>query len=144
MEFKDLSNEKINQSAKKAPKPKETKEVLINDVVFIFDNDTEENFDNIQNFQQLLLLDKKKPNLLIGVKPPLYSAFKASVNKNIEVYVEMDDDVIFKNPAFSPDKENPVRIVSNVYPKSLGSMSVIIADFMDGEFALTNHLKIVK
>ena len=38
MEFKDLSNEKINQSAKKAPKPKETKEVLINDVLFIFDN----------------------------------------------------------------------------------------------------------
>ena len=135
------NNDKIDNGAKNAPTEKE---VLIGDVVFVFDGeDKEENFDNIQSFQQVLALDAKKPNLLIRVKPPLYSAFK-SKDKNIEPYVKLDDEVVFKNPAFSPDKENPTRTILNVYPKSLGSMSVIVADFYDGDYALTNHLKVIQ
>lgn len=143
MEFKDIGNEKKQKSVKKTPIEKiKGKEVLINDVIFIFDaEDKEENYDNLKTLQDVIALDIKKPNLLLGISPSLYSAFKSSVTKNIETYIDKGDTVIYKNISFSPDKKNLPKVVENVIIKSLGNMSVIIAEFEGGDFALTTHLK---
>lgn len=143
MEFKNaIKNE--TQSVKETPKQLlKGKHILINDVYFIFnEEDTEENYDNIKTLEDVLALDRKKPNILLGIKPPLFSAFKPLGSPiNINTYVSKGDNVIYRKPEFSPIKENPILIVDNVIIKSLGSMSVIVAEFNNGDFSLTNLLK---
>ena len=144
MEFKNLTNE-VNK--KKGVKTTSTtkvhgKKILIGDVTFLVDEtDTEEDYDTLKTLQDVLALYRKKPNVILGVDPPLYSAFVSSANQSIETYVDIGDQVVYKNKGFSPDKKNNPMIVSNVEIKSLRNMSVIIATFDDGEFSITNHLK---
>lgn len=143
MEFKNaIKNE--TQSVKETPKQTlKGKHILINDVYFIFDEeDKEENYDNIKTLEDVLKLDRKKPNILLGIKPPLFSAFKPIGSPiNINTYVSKGDTVVYSKPEFSPIKENPVLVVENVIIKSLGTMSVIVAEFSNGDFSLTNLLK---
>ena len=88
------------------------------------------------------MLDRKKPNVLLGIKPPLFSAFKPVGSPiNINTYVSKGDTVVYRKPEFSPIKGNPVLTVDNVIIKSLGNMSVIVAEFSNGDFSLTNLLK---
>ena len=119
------------------------KHILINDVYFVFDEeDTEENYDNVSTLEDVLALDRKKPNILLGVVPPLFSAFvPVGEPINIQTYVNKGDSVVYRKKEFSPIKENPALLVDNVVIKSLGNMSVIIAEFSNGDFSLTNLLK---
>ena len=80
MEFKNAIESK-KTSVKETPKQTlKGKHILINDVYFIFDEeDKEENYDNLKTLQDVIALDIKKPNLLLGISPPLYSAFKSSI-----------------------------------------------------------------
>ena len=142
MKLKNVINEKKRSVKATQQRPLKGKQVLINDVVFIFDEeDKEEDFTNLTTLQDVIKLDKKKPNLLLAISPPLYSTFKSTVTKNIEPYVEVGDIVVYKNIAFAPDKKIVPFTVSAVVIKSLGNMSVIIAEFESGGFALTTQLK---
>ena len=143
MEFKNAIESK-KTGVKETPKQTlKGKHILINDVYFIFDEeDKEENYDNIKTLEDVLMLDRKKPNVLLGIKPPLFSAFKPVGSPiNINTYVSKGDTVIYRKPEFSPIKGNPVLMVDNVIIKSLGNISVIVAEFSNGDFSLTNLLK---
>jgi hypothetical protein len=52
-------------------------------------------------------------------------------------YVKVGDKVKYTNPRQADIPSNPVRTISNVYFKSLTDMSVIVAEFEEGDFALT-------
>lgn len=114
------------------------KQVLIDDsVVFSYDTNGEDiDFDSIRTLEDVLSLHAAKPNILLGITPPLYSAFMSNVG-GIVPYVKVGDKVKYKNPAQADYPSNPVRTVSDVYIKSLKDMSVIVAEFEEGDFALT-------
>lgn len=139
----DLQNAIDNQTAgaKTVPIKGAQAQVTIGDVILVYNaEDHEVDFESIKTLEDVLALDAKKPNVLLHTKPPLFSAFKGK-GKTIETYVNVGDRVIYKNPAFSPIKENPVLVVSKLEIKNLTTMTVIIATFEGGDFALTNHLK---
>ena len=71
MEFKNAIESK-KTGVKETPKQTvKGKHILINDVYFVFDEeDKEENYDNIKTLEDVLMLDRKKPNILLGIKPP--------------------------------------------------------------------------
>lgn len=117
------------------------KQVLIdNSVVFSYDTSGEdEDFDSIRTLQDVLHLHLAKPNILLGITPPLYSAFMNNVG-GIVSYVKVGDKVKYKNPKQADLPDNPIRTISAVYFKSLGDMSVICAEFEEGDYSLTNLL----
>ena len=144
MNFKNAIEQK-ETGVKVTPKKTKVKgkHILINDVYFVFDEeDTEENYDNVTTLEDVLALDRKKPNILLGVIPPLFSAFvPVGEPINIQTYVSKGDSVVYRKKEFSPIKENPTLLVTNLLVKSLGTMSVIIAEFDNGDYSLTNLLK---
>ena len=125
-----------------ASRPRKTigKQVLVdNSVVFTYDTSDTENYDNIRTLEDVLSLHAAKPNVLIGIHPQLYSAFMDTTG-GIVPYVKVGDKVKYKNPRQADVTGNPVRTISNVYFKSIGDMSVIVAEFEEGDYALTNLL----
>jgi hypothetical protein len=113
------------------------KQVLVdNSVVFTYDTGDTENYDNIRTLEDVLTLHEAKPNVLLGIHPPLYSAFMNTTG-GIVPYVKVGDKVKYTNPRQADIPSNPVRTISNVYFKSLTDMSVIVAEFEEGDFALT-------
>jgi hypothetical protein len=119
------------------------KQVLVdNSVVFSYDTDGEsENYDNIRTLEDVLILHTAKPNVLLGITPPLYSAFMNNTG-GIVSYVKVGDKVKYKNPKQADISTNPIRTISSVYFKSLGDMSVICAEFEEGDYSLTNLLTV--
>lgn len=140
MNLQDAINNQTD-STKTVLKKGATAHVTIDDVILVYNADDHEvDFSKIKTLQDVLKLSESKPNVLLHINPPLFSAYK-SKTKGIETYVNIGDKVIYRNPSFSPIKENPVLTVSKLEIKSLKSMSVIIASFEEGDFALANHLK---
>lgn len=138
----NLQNAIDNQQVgvKIAPPKGAQAHVTIGDVILIYNaEDHEIDFSNLKTLEDVLKLDESKPNVLLHVKPPLFSAYKGK-DKTIETYVRVGDKVKYRNPAFSPIKENPVLTVSKVELKNLTNMTVVIASFEEGDFSLANHL----
>lgn len=120
------------------------KQVLIdNSVVFTYDTLGEaEDYDSIRTLEDVIDLHKAKPNILLGIHPPLYSAFQDNIG-GIVPYVKVGDKVRYKNPRQADIPSNPIRTISSVYFKSLGDMSVICAEFEEGDYSLTNLLFVI-
>lgn len=117
------------------------KEITINDVIVYVDaEDTEEDYDNIKTIEELIVLSNKKPNVILGFKPSLYSTFKSKTTKCIETYVNKGDTVTYRSPVLAPDKKNVVVDVEEIGLKSLGSMSIVYAKLTNGDTCLTTHL----
>lgn len=136
-----LNNEVKHISAKTAPKDTNV-HILINDVVCVYNGeDHEVNFEDVKTFEDVLTLNKKKPNILLYTKPALYSAFRAKGTMNLETYVNIGDKVKYKNDHSSPIEGNPALVVEKLELKSLGDMAVIIATLEGGDYAVTNYLK---
>jgi hypothetical protein len=115
---------------------------MIGDVVVVYNGeDHEVDFDKIRTFEDVLRLDKTKPNILLHTKPQLFSAFRTKASNSIDTYVSVGDRVVYKNNAVSPIKGNPPQLVVGLELKSLGDMAVVVAMFESQDYALANHLK---
>lgn len=113
---------------------------LKNNVYLITEEDDEEDLDLITTLEDVILLQKRKPQLILGFKPNLYSEFFDKKTGIIKQYVFKGNIVVVKDKFKSRAVDNIPRIVKDVYLKSLHNMTVIIAELDDGDFQLSNRL----
>lgn len=145
MEFHNAVNEPPKDIKTKVYRPPKVQgvEVLVDDsVVFIYDKGDTESYDNIRTLADVIELHSAKPNVLLGIKPALYSSFMDN-RGNIVPYVKVGDRVKYKLDKHADENTNPIKTISRVYFKSLGDMSIICADFVEGSYALTHLLTVV-
>jgi hypothetical protein len=116
---------------------------LNNGVVVILVKDAEEDYSTIKTIQDVLELDKKKPNNIVGLNPPIYHEFIDRAKKTINLFVN-EGDLVTVNRKFMDKKGDIPRRVEKVYIKSLNNMSVIVAQLDDKELCLTNRLIVCK
>ena len=116
---------------------------LQGDVSVILVKDAEEDYSTILTIQDVLELDKRKPNNIVGLSPPIYHEYIDRAKKTINLFVKVDDLVTVKSK-FMDNKGHIPRRVKKVYVKSLNNMSVIIAELDDKELYLTYRLEVCK
>lgn len=114
-----------------------------NNVSVILVKDLEEDYSTIKTIHDVLELDKKKPNNIVGLLPAIYYEFIDRANKTINTFVKVGD-LVTVNRKFMDKKGDIPRQVKKVYSKSLNNMTVILAELDDKEVYLTNRLIVCK
>lgn len=104
-------------------------------------NDEEEDYSLIKTLHDVILLDKRKPQLVVGFKPTLYKEFTNSRGQII-THVQVGDKVKLK-PKFE-DRKAPTLIVKDIRTASLFDMTVILATFDNYYPTLVNRLEVCK
>lgn len=104
-------------------------------------NDEEEDYDLIKTLHDVILLDKRKPQLIAEFRPPLYKEFTNSRGQ-ILTHIKVGDSVKLK-PIFS-DEKAPKLIVKDIRTASLFDMTVILATFDNYYPTLSNRLELCK
>lgn len=143
--FDDLVNKKGTEKVSKVLKVDELPYVKIGNVTIAFNNDPEEDFTKIKTIEDVLDLDIKKVGIIAKITPPLYSAFKGSVNRTIEPHVRKGDTVKFVNKrckASSTSDEADEFEVAGIEIQSLKSMSIFVASLTNGtKSVLSSYLR---
>ena len=114
-----------------------------NNVSVVLVKDAEEDYSEIKTIHDVLDLDKKKPNNIVGLIPAIYYEFIDRQNKTLNTFVKVDELVTVKSK-FMDKKGHIPRQVKKVYAKALNNMTVIIAELDDNEIYLTYRLEICK
>ena len=132
MEFKNLQNNEVIS--------KDTKEsiIKINNVEIHLKNS--DNY--ITTINDLINLSKREPNAIMFMRPPLYSAFKSTVDNSIETYVNVGDDVKYRKTTHIPEGEEVglTHKVKQLELSAIGSISVFTARLSNGDMCLASYL----
>lgn len=152
--FKNLSTTKTINESSASKEEKESvgvefvksikansKEVAIKkDVTMLVVLDEEEDYSTIKTITDVLALDARKPNNIIGFIPALHESFINKVKKTLLTHVNIGDTVIMK-PKYTDEKGKIPRKVKDLYFKSLNNMTIIIAILDDDDFHIANLLQ---
>ena len=114
-----------------------------NNVSIVLVKDVEEDYTTIKTIHDVLELDKRKPNNIVGLLPAIYYEFIDRANKTLNTFVKVGD-LVTVNRKFMDKKGDIPREVKRVYAKSLNNMTVILAELDDKEVYLTNRLIVCK
>lgn len=104
-------------------------------------NDEEEDYTLIKTLHDVIQLDKRKPQLIVGFTPYLYKEFTNSRGQII-THVQVGDKVRLK-PEFE-DKKAPTLVVRDIRTAYLSDMTVILATFDNYYPTLSNRLELCK
>lgn len=145
---KPAFKEKKTKSKKQVPaidldNPNYVKHNLDKGVTLVLVKDHEEDYSKLKTVQDVIDLDKRKPNVIVGFNPPLYFEFinkgKQCLTSNVDV-----GDIVTVKAKFKDNKGHIPRVVQSLYFKSLFDMTVIVAVLNDNDFCLANRLEICK
>jgi hypothetical protein len=103
----------------------------------------EEDYSHLTTSQDIIDLDIRNPNAIYSFEPALFNDFIDKATHNINPFVKIGDTVIVKKK-YANSKGHIPRKVKDIYFKSLGNMTVIIAVLQDGELELCNRLQLWK
>ena len=83
-------------------------------------------------------MDNLNPNAIYSFEPALYNDFINKATHSIHTFVKAGDLVVVKKKYASSN--NPPRRVKDIYFKSLGDMTVLVAILDDEDLELCNRL----
>ena len=112
-------------------------------VTIVVTKDSEEDYNKIETLQDVILLDKRKPNNIVGFDPPLFTDFINKASGTIKTHVLVGETVVCMKK-FSDSKGHIPRIVKSLYLKALNNMTIIIATLSDDDFYIASRLEKIK
>ncbi len=109
-------------------------------VLLTVTKDSEEDYSKIETLQDIILLNKRKPNNIVGMSPPLFPEFINKTTNSINTGVSIGDSVKCK-AKFMDNKGNKPRQVKDLYLKGLNNMTIVVATLEDDDFYIANRLE---
>lgn len=149
-------NEEVRQNTREQPAPSKRKKegvlqsnpnyiniTLKHGVTLIVTKDEEEDYSKLETLDDIILLDKRKPNNIVGFNPPLFKDFINKATGAINTSVSVGESVVCVKK-FMDKRGHIPRIVKSLYLKSLNNMTIVIAILNDDDFYIANRLEKAK
>jgi hypothetical protein len=114
-----------------------------NGVKLVLAEDEEEDYTKIFTLEDVIKLDKKKPNLIVEFVPPLFKEY-TNARAEIKTHVKVNDEVVVKDKFVHSSSNNDKTKVLSLHFKSLNNMTVIIAKLSNNNYELSNRLEVCK
>jgi hypothetical protein len=127
MEFQSFSPHNKELEIKLKKKGIAVTYIAVDDVQIALTQDDEVIYEDIKTLEDVVHLDKAKPNLVAYFVPPLHKSFLDAKGEHINPFVKKGDKVkVAPEFASAKDTELGIQIVKRVYFKSLNNMTIIM------------------